>query len=143
MTNLKPGDKVRYKGGCEGIADHKINDKGTVLKNGTISYGEDGVCKTPSCWEKIEERKEITFDNLQVGDVVVSENKIKMTIKYIEKYYFLECDGNYRSIIGSFTKEKFEKEYSILQPQAEEEMTIEQATEALSKALGKKVKIVK
>lgn len=138
MTNLKPGDPVRYKGGCNN-GQHKKGCQGTVANNGEIYYDGVNYCSNPSCWEKIEERKEITFDNLQVGDVVVDRNFGNKTVLGFQKLVLLSKGDKEDEQDDYYSEIEFMKfRLTILQPQAEEEMTMEQ----VCKALGKKIKIV-
>jgi hypothetical protein len=129
----------------------KDGDKVVCIKNSVCAYkGETGVyrggqvnidkevdtCTQLAFWELVcGERSVITWENLQVGDVLLHQDK-KITIIYISGPILYIVNENAES--NFFTIEEMKALcFTIIQPV--QEMTIEE----VSKLVGKTVKIIK
>ncbi len=145
MNKFKVGDKVKkLRGDC-------CSAKGDIIYKvqsycGSLGIGEDPMnfCICQDDWEPIT-RTEITWDNLEKGDVIVDSNvrgRKSKVLAIIDDVFLLSFWDSFNEAGGWWTATQAKLTgYTLEQPKNEE---VEEVTMSDVEAkFGKKVKIVK
>lgn len=156
MSKFKVGDKVRMKKDCSGNKAGQVYEVhyGTVYgfeKDRLYAWNEtttDCGCSCQDKWELVEEP--ITLENMSVGTIINSADRFRKVLAILGgegelKVYILSQSTNnieseeLKKAAYCYTVYELQKEgYSVYQEEEVQEMTVE----AVSKLVGKKVKIV-
>ena len=158
MTKFKHGDRVTREIENKFIEDARIGiDMGgamylcqseflTVDENADNMFGHSD--STAIYWATClyyynVKLKEKTLDNLEVGDILVSQHRSKKVLGICGLVYFLSDSDCHNTSSKNYTIEEIKDMYTLKQEEEPEDEPEELTMAELEKELGRKVKIIK
>ena len=156
MTNFKHGDRVTCEIEGEYIDDARISIDmdGTIYlcqsdfltfsdnADNTFGHSDSSVVSGFFDYYKVK-LKEKTLDDLEVGDILVSEYCDKKVLGICGLVYMLSHDGDFTRCGVGYTIEEIKDMYTLKPKERPEDEPEEITMAELEEELGRKVKIIK